>query len=212
VEEVADAVDRPTRRKKKRSSSCRCAGGCRGMDAGAPPLSTALPRSEIGAPPIIAPGARPPPHHPGGGSPRHGRVTSMHREGEVESRRKRGQWRGGRGEGDRGGGGGTEEECGKEAAGGCRMGGVGVLGFWGKERGAPLYVVGRPGPQAIVPAHGPHRATDFVLAWADTAAQHSPTSCSCRPSTEIIVLGPCSCWAKISCFGTAIGLVLFCHL
>jgi hypothetical protein len=33
----------------------------------------------------------------------------------------------------------------------------------------------------------------------------SPTSCSCRPEPNSIVLGPCSCRAKMSCFGLAHG-------
>jgi hypothetical protein len=33
----------------------------------------------------------------------------------------------------------------------------------------------------------------------------SPTSCSCRPEPNNIVLGPCSCRAKMSCFGLAHG-------
>jgi hypothetical protein len=41
--------------------------------------------------------------------------------------------------------------------------------------------------------------------WAEVAAQPSPTSCSCRPRPEIIVLGSCSCRAKNSCFGLAHG-------
>jgi hypothetical protein len=41
--------------------------------------------------------------------------------------------------------------------------------------------------------------------WAEFAAQHSPMSCSCRPRPDSIVLGPCSCRAKKSCFGPAHG-------
>jgi hypothetical protein len=41
--------------------------------------------------------------------------------------------------------------------------------------------------------------------WAEIIAQHSPTSCSCRPRPEIIVLGSCSCRVKKSCFGPAHG-------
>jgi hypothetical protein len=48
--------------------------------------------------------------------------------------------------------------------------------------------------------------------WAEVAAQHNPTSCSCRPRLEIIVLGSCLCRVKNSCFGQAMGLVLFDHL
>jgi hypothetical protein len=41
--------------------------------------------------------------------------------------------------------------------------------------------------------------------WADIAAQPSPTSCSCRPRPDNIVLGSCSCRAKKSCFGPTHG-------
>jgi hypothetical protein len=41
--------------------------------------------------------------------------------------------------------------------------------------------------------------------WAENEAQPSPTSCSCQPRPEKIVLGPCSCRAKKSCFGPAHG-------
>jgi hypothetical protein len=41
--------------------------------------------------------------------------------------------------------------------------------------------------------------------WAENEAQPSPTSCSCRPGPEKIVLGSCSCRAKKSCYGLAHG-------
>jgi hypothetical protein len=41
--------------------------------------------------------------------------------------------------------------------------------------------------------------------WAENEAQPSPTSCSCRPGPENIVLGSCSCRAKKSCYGLAHG-------
>jgi hypothetical protein len=41
--------------------------------------------------------------------------------------------------------------------------------------------------------------------WAENEAQPSPTSCSCRLGPEKIVLGSCSCQAKISCYGLAHG-------
>jgi hypothetical protein len=44
AEEVADVVDRPVRRKKRRLLSRRCAGGRCAMDAGAPPPPSASPR------------------------------------------------------------------------------------------------------------------------------------------------------------------------
>jgi hypothetical protein len=40
---------------------------------------------------------------------------------------------------------------------------------------------------------------------AEVAAQHSSTSCSCRPRPEKIMLGSCLCRAKLSCFGPAHG-------
>jgi hypothetical protein len=163
------------------------------MDAGAPPPPTASPCPEVGAPPSSRLELL---HHritvPFGGPPRHDGATSMWREREVEPRRKMVRWR--------------AEECGKGAAGGCRMGEGGAR-VWGKEGGAPLYVVGPTGPRAIVPAHGPHRANQFRAGlgrlWAEVVAQHNPTSCSCRLKSEIIVLGPCSCQVKILCFRPA---------
>jgi hypothetical protein len=41
--------------------------------------------------------------------------------------------------------------------------------------------------------------------WAENEAQPSPTSCSCRPGPEKIVLDSCSCRAKKSCYGRAHG-------
>jgi hypothetical protein len=82
-------------------------------------------------------------------------------------------------------------------------------------RSTPLYVelvgpFGLVGPWAIVPAH---RASSGRLIscragpalWVENEAQPSPTSCSCRPRPEKIVLGSCSCRAKKSCFGPTHG-------
>jgi hypothetical protein len=42
--------------------------------------------------------------------------------------------------------------------------------------------------------------------WAENEAQPNPTSCSCRPGPEKIVLGSCSCRAKKkSCYGLTHG-------
>jgi hypothetical protein len=61
-----------------------------------------------------------------------------------------------------------------------------------------------------VSVHGPRRAGLFrvVLGLHDglrLQPSTSPTSCSCRPRPDAIVLGLCSCRAKISCFGPAHG-------
>jgi hypothetical protein len=41
--------------------------------------------------------------------------------------------------------------------------------------------------------------------WAENEARPSPTSCSCRPGPEKIVLGSCSCRDKKLCYGLAHG-------
>jgi hypothetical protein len=133
VEEVAGATDRPARRKKRRPSSRRCAGA---VVPWTPELHHRRPhrharRSELpqSSRPELA-------HHrtidPVGGPPRHGRATSMRREA------------GGRGGAATEEGAVAEEEAVRGgvregAAGGCKMGGVGVLGFRGR-KGAPLYM------------------------------------------------------------------------
>jgi hypothetical protein len=102
------------------------------------------------------------------------------------------------------GGGGRREEGGRRAswlgfgksgAGLCmpvNLGQLGQSGFWARAstRATSCRLISCRARPAL---------------WAEVAAQHSPTSCSCRPRPEIIVLGPCSCRAKNSCFGPAHG-------
>jgi hypothetical protein len=67
---------------------------------------------------------------------------------------------------------------------------VGLLGH----RASPWVTSGRPDLCRV-----------GLARWVEIAAQHSLMSCSCRSRPEIIVLGSCSCRAKLSCFGPAYG-------
>jgi hypothetical protein len=85
-----------------------------------------------------------------------------------------------------------------------------------REGGTSFYMdvtlsqLGQLGQWVVVPAHGLRRARRFrvVLGWHSglrLQPRTSPTSCSCRPKPNNIVLGSCSCRAKMSCFGLVHG-------
>jgi hypothetical protein len=79
----------------------------------------------------------------------------------------------------------------------CGWTGGWLLLFIGPD--GPVGLLGhRASPWATLRRHDSCRAG--LAWWAEIAALHSPTSCSCRPRPEIIVLGSCSCRVKLSCF------------
>jgi hypothetical protein len=120
---------------------------------------------------------------------------------------------------DRRGGGGRRRSVGR---GGGRLQGVrrGGTRVWGKEGSAPLYVVGPtgpPGPRAIVPAHGPHRADRFRAGLGrHYGLKLQPSTAHSHARDD---LGPkSSCWVcarvgpKFCALGQPMGLMLFGHL
>jgi hypothetical protein len=82
--------------------------------------------------------------------------------------------------------------------------GEGAIGLYTVVLNGPLGLLGRRASpwaascQLISCRAGP-------ALWAENEAQPSPTSCSCRPGPEKIVLGSCSCQAKKSWYGLAHG-------
>jgi hypothetical protein len=110
------------------------------------------------------------------------------------------------------GGDGNPREGGAPCPGPCAGLGTGEAARVGR-LGWVLLFIGPDGPIGL----SGHRASPWATSgqpdschaglarWAKIAAQHSPSSCSCRPRPEIIVLGSCSCRAKLSCFEPAHG-------
>jgi hypothetical protein len=125
-----------------------------------------------------------------------------HRRQRRWRRQRRRRWRTSSGRIEKEGGGGETEE---EGDGGR----LGRLEFGGKH--VALYVNGPVGLLGRVPAHGPLCAGLFRVVPGGHGGlgkqpSTSPTTCSCQPRPEAIVLGPCSCRANISCFGLVLGL------
>jgi hypothetical protein len=90
---------------------------------------------------------------------------------------------------------------------GGRGGGMGQAGLWplgGSQAGWASRAHG-PSCQGAGRSGRLFSCRARLALWAQIEAQPSPTSCSCQPRPEKIMLGPCLCRAKKSCFGPAHG-------